>query len=186
MQRYLDAASGLTELTRNKAEQIAKQLVRSGEAASDQAGELVEDLLERQRKNREAVSSLVKSETTRAVRTMGLATTSEVERLEQQVADLERELRRLRESGGRGAASTSSAGRTTSKKTAAKRAAAKKGAKKSAKKTAKKAAKGSGKKTAAKRAAAKKGAKKTAKKATKQASKTSTTRSSSSTSGSGS
>jgi polyhydroxyalkanoate synthesis regulator phasin len=75
LQRYVDAATGLTEITTAKAEQIAKQLVKSGEAAQDQMGELVDELLERQKKNREAIASLVKTETNRAVRAMGLATT---------------------------------------------------------------------------------------------------------------
>lgn len=151
VQRYLDAASGLTELTRNKAEKIVKQLVSSGEAAGDQVGELVEDLVERQRQNREAISSLVRNETTKAVRSMGLATTEEVERLQKQVADLKRELQRA---GGTVAAPAAT---TTAKKTAAK-ATAKKSAKKTAarKTAAKTTAKTTAKKTAAKKTAAKK------------------------------
>ncbi len=172
MQRYLDAASGLTEMTTAKAEQIAKQLVRSGEAAGDQVGEIVDELLERQRKNREAVSALVKSETTRAVRSMGLATTAEVERLQKQVADLKRELQRMDLEGDRAAgqaARTTSSGKKTAKKASGKKASGKKTAKKaSGKKTAKKAsAKKTAKKTAAKKtASAKKTAKKTAKTST--------------------
>ena len=122
LQRYLDAASGLTTLTAGKAEQIAKQLVRSGEAAQDQVSELVEELLERQRHNREAVAQLVKSETSRAVRVMGLATNVEVEELQRQVAELTREVKRLE-------------GRAPTKK------ASKQPARKTVKKTAKQAAK---------------------------------------------
>ncbi len=141
IQRYIEAASGLTNVTKEKAEQIAKQLVRSGEAASDQVGDLVDELLERQRKNQEAVTALVKSETNRAIRAMGLASRAEVERLQKQVADLKREVATQSPSSGP--------------------------AKKSGKKTAKKAAKKAGKKTAKK--AAKKAGKKTAKKTTKKA-----------------
>ncbi|MEX1179185.1 MAG: hypothetical protein WEB09_12060, partial [Nitriliruptor sp.] len=95
IQRYLDAASGITTLTTKKAEQIVKGMVRSGEAAGDQAESLVKELLEHQQRNRDAVVALVKSETTRAVRAMGLATGTEVERLQKQVADLKRELTRV-------------------------------------------------------------------------------------------
>ena len=158
LQRYLDAASGLTEMTTAKAEQIAKQLVRSGEAAGDQVGEIVDELLERQRKNREAVSALVKSETTRAVRSMGLATTNEVERLQKQVADLKRELQRME-------LETDAPARSSAKKTGKKTSAKKTGKKAAAKKTGKKAAaKKTGKKATAKKAAKKAPAKKTAKK----------------------
>jgi polyhydroxyalkanoate synthesis regulator phasin len=147
MQRYVEAASGLTNLTTAKAEQIAKQLVKSGEAASDQVGDIVEELLDRQKKNREAMAALVKSETTRAVRAMGLATSTEVERLQKQVADLKRELSRVE----RERAKTGK--KTASKKTASKKAASKKAAKKS-----------TGKKAASKKSSSKKAAKKSTKK----------------------
>lgn len=166
LQRYLDAASGLGNLTATKAEQLVKQLVRSGEAAGDQMGELVDDLLDRQRKNRESMLVLVRTESVRAVRAMGLATKEEVERLEDRVADLERDVGHLRASVSGGAASP---GKKTTKK-AAKKAAGKKASKKSGakKSAAKKATKKTGaKKTGAKKATKKTGAKKTAtKKAT--------------------
>ena len=134
LQRYVDAASGLTNLTTAKAEQIAKQLVKSGEAAQDQVGELVDDLLERQKKNREAIASLVKTETNRAVKAMGLATRKEVDGLKRELASVKRELNRVEGQVG------------TVKK---------KAAKKSAKKGAKKATKKSGAKKATKKAAKK-------------------------------
>ncbi len=133
VQRYVEAASGLTTLTTAKAEQIAKQLVKSGEAAQDQMGELVDELLERQKKNREAVAALVKSETNRAVRAMGLATNKEVERLQRQVADLKREVKKVEGQAGTKAAKKSTAKKATkkaSKKSASKKSTAKKASKK--------------------------------------------------------
>jgi polyhydroxyalkanoate synthesis regulator phasin len=169
VQRYLEAATGLGNLTASKAEQIAKQLVRSGEAAGDQVGDLVDDLLDRQRKNRDAVTALVRSETNRAVRAMGLATNREMERLQKQVADLKRELTRTaraamdtrtgaaasaRVSASRGGGSPTAAApteRTAAKKSTAKKSTAKKSAAKSAaKKSAAK--KSTAKKTTAKKA----------------------------------
>jgi polyhydroxyalkanoate synthesis regulator phasin len=172
LQKYLEAASGLTNLTAAKAERIAKGLVRSGEGATDQVGDLVEDLLERSKRNREAITALVKSETTRAVRAMGLATGKQVERLQKQVVDLKRELRRVEDATGTEEAreAPSDAGRQAApaKKSAAKKATAKKASAKKAsakKATAKKATakKASAKKASAKKASAKKA---TAKKAT--------------------
>lgn len=142
--RYLDAASSFSTITRAKAERVIKQLVKSGEAAGDQVGELVDDLISRQRKNQEALSKVVKSETSRAVRAMGVASQDEVDRLQKQVAELKREVNRLG-----GSSATKTTGKKTAKKTPAKKA---------------------GKKTAAKKTAAKK----TAKKATKSATKKST------------
>lgn len=162
LQRYLEAATGLTNLTKAKAEQIAQQLVRQGEFATDNVGDVVEELLERQRKNREVVTTMVKAETSRIVRAMGLATTSEVERLERQVKDLKRQLASAeadtvaaRPSSGAAGEAAQKAARTAAKKTAAKKA------KKTAKQTAAKKAKKTAKKTAAKTA------KKTAKKSGK-------------------
>jgi polyhydroxyalkanoate synthesis regulator phasin len=153
MQRYVEAASGLTNLTTAKAEQIAKQLVKSGEAYTDQVGDIVDDLLERQKKNREAMAALVKSETTRAVRAMGLATSTEVERLQKQVADLKRELSRVERERAK-AAKKSTAKKSTAKKSTSKKAAKKSAAKKS---TGKKAStKKAAKKSTSKKAAAKK------------------------------
>jgi polyhydroxyalkanoate synthesis regulator phasin len=146
LQRYLEAASGLTNLTASKAEKIVKGLVRTGEEAGDQVGDMVEELLERQKRNREAVTALVKSETTRAVRAMGLATGKQVERLQKQVVDLKRELRRVeRDTGTESAAQETAdaspaeppAKEATAKKASAKKATAKKASAKKA--TAKKA-----------------------------------------------
>lgn len=123
LQRYLDAASGLTTLTSSKAEQIVKQMVNAGEAAGDQAGDLAKDLLERQQRNRDAVTALVKAETTRAVRAMGLATGTEVERLQKQIADLKRELTRVEREA---ADEERAAKKSTGKKATGKKATAKK------------------------------------------------------------
>lgn len=92
MQRYREALGGVTALTRASAERIARQLVRQGEVASDQVGDVVGDLLERSRHNRELLASLVQAEVQRAVRSMGLATSDEVLGLRKQVADLKREV----------------------------------------------------------------------------------------------
>jgi polyhydroxyalkanoate synthesis regulator phasin len=137
VQRYVEAATGLTTLTTKRAEQIAKQVVKSGEAAQDQMGELVEELLERQKKNREAISALVKSETSRAVRAMGLATNKEVERLQRQVAEMKRELNRVE--GQVGSAKKKAASKKASKKSTSKKASKKASKKSTSKKASKKA-----------------------------------------------
>jgi len=92
IQRYLEAVSGVTALTRSSAERVVRQLVRQGEVASDQVGDTVQDLLDRSRRNREELGMLVTAEVQRVVRSMGLATSDEVLALRKQVADLKREL----------------------------------------------------------------------------------------------
>lgn len=177
LKRYVEAATGLGNLTKARAERVARQLVKQGEAASDQVGELVDELLERQRKNREAITEMVRAETKRVVRRMGLATTSEVERLETEVSELKQELDQARssatakktatrkKSGRKKATKKSASKKQSSKKQSSKKATEKKGTakKKASKKKATK--KSPAKKSPAKKAAKRTAAKKTAKKA---------------------
>lgn len=91
LSRYLEAAMGLTDLTRKRAEKVVRGLIEQGEAA-DNPRELVENLLERSQENREILVALVRGETRRVMKAMGLATSNDVERLEQQVKALRRQL----------------------------------------------------------------------------------------------
>lgn len=100
IQRYVEALNGVTALTRASAERIARQLVRQGEVATDQVGEVVQDLLDRSRRNREVLSALVAAEVQRVVRSMGLATNDEVLALRKQVADLKREVAQVTRTRG--------------------------------------------------------------------------------------
>ncbi len=100
LQRTLEAVSGVTALTRASAERLVRQLVHQGEVAADQVGETVQDLLDRSRRNRDVLTTLVTSEVHRVVRSMGLATNEEVLALRKQVADLKREVTLLRRSEG--------------------------------------------------------------------------------------
>jgi hypothetical protein len=60
-QRYLEAASGLTETTQHRAEQVVKSLVRQGELAAERAEKAVDDLLKRSEQNRKAFSAIVRA-----------------------------------------------------------------------------------------------------------------------------
>lgn len=125
LQKYVEAASGLTQLTKANAERITKQLVKQGEVASSQVSDFASDLLEKSRKNRETLTTMINAEIQRAIKSMGLATQDEVVRLQKQVADLKRQLQ----------TATKAPAKKTAKKSAAKKAPAKKAAKKTAKKS---------------------------------------------------
>lgn len=112
-QKYVDMASGLTNVTRKRAEQVVRGLVKQGEIATDRAEKAVDELLSRSESNRKAVASIVRSETERAVGRLGLARQKDLEKLERKIDKL---------------AKQGSGGARTAKK------ASKKGAKKSAKK----------------------------------------------------
>ncbi|MBW3577926.1 MAG: hypothetical protein KY462_09365 [Actinobacteria bacterium] len=130
LSRYIEAATGITKTTRARAEEIVKRLLHQGEAAARDPKELVDQLIERSQENREALTALIRSESRRAVRAMGLATREDLERLERQISEAKRTAAAAQESAGQSSAGTQ---KTPS---AAKKASARPAAKKAAKKTA--------------------------------------------------
>ena len=125
--------SGVVELTRNRAEAIVRDLIKTGELPGSQAGGAVRDLMERSRQNRHEILNLVRGEIRGQVEAIGLASRRDLERLERRIARLE----------GRSAAPTTA--RKSPKKTTAK-SSKRSTAKKSSKRTGK-ASKKSSKKT---------------------------------------
>ncbi|MGB8650485.1 MAG: hypothetical protein WCD35_07465, partial [Mycobacteriales bacterium] len=78
---YLALASGLTEVTRQRATAAAKALVAQGEATAGQVQSLADDLIAQSKSNREAVRALVKFEVDKALGRVGLASADEVSEL---------------------------------------------------------------------------------------------------------
>jgi polyhydroxyalkanoate synthesis regulator phasin len=177
---YLQLANGLSDVTRERARVAAKSLVAQGEASvgavlpgslKAQVGSLTEDLIATSKANRALLIGLVGTEVERATARLGLAMADELDsakrraqRLEQRVADLERQVRQALTGSApstspaaqgtaakKTSANKSTANKSTAKKSAAKKSAAKKSA---AKKSAAK--KSTTKKAAAKRTTAKK------------------------------
>ncbi|MGH2774667.1 MAG: hypothetical protein ACRDJT_04440 [Actinomycetota bacterium] len=117
--------SGVVELTRNRAEAIVRDLIKSGDLSGGQATQAVKDLMERSKQNRDEILNLIRSEIRNQIESIGLASKRDIERLERRVARME--------------------GRTTAPTTAQKTR--KKTQKKSRKKTSKKTNKKTAKKT---------------------------------------
>ncbi|MDP9100737.1 MAG: phasin family protein [Actinomycetota bacterium] len=122
LKSYLALASGITEVTRQKAVAVAKTLVAQGEATAEQVGSLAEDLVAQSKQNREAVTALVKYEVDRALGRVGLAAAEEVTALTKRVRELEATLRELQGP----AAAREPAKKAPAKKAPAKKAPAKK------------------------------------------------------------
>src|SRR5690606_24791190 len=85
---YLEVAMGLTQASRRKAEQIARDLVGRGGATASQLQNMAEELLAAGRANREALAKLVRYELERALGAVGLASADEVRALEERVRRL--------------------------------------------------------------------------------------------------
>ena len=93
---YLALASGLTEVTRQKATSAAKALVAQGEATVEQVSSLADDLIAQSKSNREALTALVKFEVDKGLGRVGLASVDEVNELTARVRSLEAQLREAR------------------------------------------------------------------------------------------
>jgi polyhydroxyalkanoate synthesis regulator phasin len=94
---YLQLASGVTEMSRQRATAMAKAMLSSPEATRDQVSALANDLVETSKENRDAVASLVKYEVDRGLGRLGFANAEEVADLTGRVRSLESEVRELRQ-----------------------------------------------------------------------------------------
>ena len=121
LKSYLALASGVTEVTKQRAQAAAKALVAQGEATAEQVTSLAEDLRTQSRQNREAVVALVGFEVDRALGRVGLASADEVTSLTERVRALESRLAKL--DGGASAKAPAKA--PAAKKAPAKKAPAK-------------------------------------------------------------
>ena len=72
--RSLDAGLAFTEVTRKRAEQIVRDLVKNGEINREQAASRVEELIERSRQNSDAVIAIVRKEIDDRIAQLNLVT----------------------------------------------------------------------------------------------------------------
>jgi polyhydroxyalkanoate synthesis regulator phasin len=84
-QEYLDAGRNWTQMTREQAEAVVKDLVKRGELQQRRAKKAVEELLERSRKNAEDLTKLVRQEIQSQVSALGIATKDDLARLERKL-----------------------------------------------------------------------------------------------------
>jgi polyhydroxyalkanoate synthesis regulator phasin len=102
---YLNAASGLTELTRKRAQDLAQSLLSStgaaagGGSVAHQVGTLAEELVSAARSNREAVREMIRGEVEMAVGRLGLVPASELAAARTQIAALESAVAELTRGG---------------------------------------------------------------------------------------
>jgi polyhydroxyalkanoate synthesis regulator phasin len=106
VRKYVEA--GREALTPTRAEELARSLVKEGQARKDQATQLARDLLDWSRKSSERLRETIGREVAKQIGRAGLATTAEVE-------SLKRRIRRL-ESARTAAAGKSSTRRTATRK----------------------------------------------------------------------
>ena len=89
LRRAALVTSGVVDLTRQKAEQIVRDLVKSGDVRRDQSSNIVKELLKRSSENRKELTRFVRSELKNQIEGLGLATKRDLERLERRIGRLE-------------------------------------------------------------------------------------------------
>jgi polyhydroxyalkanoate synthesis regulator phasin len=154
LKRLLDAGMTFTAMTQARAEDLIRDLVRAGEVQAEQAQSVIDELVDRSRRNSERLIDAVRAEIRQQMANLGLATKTDVERLERRVADVSaaqgsrrattrkaparKATKAAKKSGGRAAgAKKASAKKASAKKAGAKKAGAKKAGAKKATKAAK-------------------------------------------------
>ena len=130
IKRYLDAGMAFTQMTQSRAEAIVKDLVKAGEVQAQRTEELVNQLVERSRKNTDRLLEVVRKEVRDQIAGLGLATKDDISRLEKKLAATPKKPATSKKATSKKATSKKSASK---KKASRKKAApAKKSAKKSA------------------------------------------------------
>jgi polyhydroxyalkanoate synthesis regulator phasin len=102
LQQYVEAGTQFTEITRAHAERIVRELVKAGELGRRQAAEAVDDLVERSRANAAHLLQLIQTEVSNQLAVLETVTKDAVDRLEEQVEGLRRQVQELLP-GGRSA-----------------------------------------------------------------------------------
>ncbi|CAB4910726.1 unannotated protein [freshwater metagenome] len=96
---YLDMANGLTEITRQRATEVAKALIAQGMALSAKGGvsdkdvrDVADEVLSSVKENREFLLELVRTEVQKATGAMGFVHTDELDALRRHIERLERQV----------------------------------------------------------------------------------------------
>lgn len=90
LKRYLDAGLAFTQMTQQRAEAIIKDLVKAGEVQAEQAAARRNELMERSRQNTERLVETVRKEVREQVRSLGLATQSDIDALRKEIGLLDK------------------------------------------------------------------------------------------------
>ena len=124
LKRFLDAGASFTQMTRDRAEKLVKDMVQLGEVRADETQQAVQDLVDRGRESTEQLMTWISNE----VRKQMEVAASRMDGLEERVDELARNLGLrsgpAKKSAAKKAPATSAAKKSTAKKSTAKKSAA--------------------------------------------------------------
>ena len=83
---FLEAGKEFSALTRSEAQRLTDQLVREGQLAQDRAQSFVDELVESSRRRADELVDVVRNEFRRQVKSLGIATKSDLSRLEERLS----------------------------------------------------------------------------------------------------
>ncbi len=151
LRRYIEAATALTQITRSRAEELVRELIKAGELERHRAQDWVEELVKASRERSEALVATIRGEVRQQLKDSGF---TNVDDLAKRVADV---LARSSAAGRKVTHRSAKAKKSGPKKSGAKKSTAKKTAARNAPGVKKAGAKKAGaKKAGAKKAGAKK------------------------------
>src|SRR3954453_2883641 len=90
--RYLEAGMQFSQMTRDRAEAIVRDLVKAGEVQAEQTQTMVTEVLERSRKNTEKFVEQVQAEVRKQLSVAEFVTKDVVARLQSQIDELRAQL----------------------------------------------------------------------------------------------
>jgi polyhydroxyalkanoate synthesis regulator phasin len=90
--RYLEAGMQFSQMTRERAEAIVRDLVKAGEVQAEQTQTMVAEVLERSRKNTERFVEQVQAEVRKQLSVAEFVTKDVVTRMQSQIDDLRSQL----------------------------------------------------------------------------------------------
>jgi len=120
LRRYIEAATALTQITRSRAEELVRELIKAGELERHRAQDWVEELVKASRERSEALVATIRGEVRQQLKESGF---TNVDDLAKRVADV---LARSSAAGRKITHRSAKAKKTGPKKSGAKKSAAKK------------------------------------------------------------
>jgi polyhydroxyalkanoate synthesis regulator phasin len=100
LRKFALAGIGVFSLTREKAEQVVKELAEKGQVSAEEAKGMFRELVEKGEQEREALLRTIRSELNRLREEVGLATKGDLKALEERISSLEARLGQEPPEGG--------------------------------------------------------------------------------------
>ena len=113
VRRYVDSLAGMSEMPRDRAEKLVRELAKRGEVRVRDIQRTTQELVDRSMRNRQELVRLIQKEIKRQIASLGVASREDVDKLAKRVKDLERSGRRAAGPSG----TTSSAPKRATKST---------------------------------------------------------------------